>query len=194
MGSSLENRYFLLRDESESRRLNLQHFVYKANIGYLLHPCIPIPSRTESRNEFHLADVGTGTGIWLFDISQSLPTSSHLSAFDISPSQFHVNRSLTPNITFIQHDLLKPFPSVHLQKYDVVHIRLMCLVLSKDEWAPAVQNIMTLLKPGGYLQWVDARLDNLKAYPIADNAATVYADRCKEIVDKATAAMNKDLR
>ena len=142
--------------------------MYKANIGYLLHPSIPTQSRTGYHNGFHLADVGAGTGsvdgllsfhanypkhsahsrnfrIWLLDIFQSIPPSSHLSAFDISPVQFDLNRSLPPNITFTEHDLLKPFPGTHLKKYDVVHIRLMCLVLRKDEWAQAVKNLVTLL-------------------------------------------------
>lgn len=44
------------------------------------------------------------------------------------------------------------------------------------------------------MQWVDARLDNFKAYPNAENAATEYAERCKEIVNRTSAAMNKDLR
>jgi chemotaxis methyl-accepting protein methylase len=77
--------------------------------------------------------------IWLLDLAQSFPPHAHLSALDISTTQLGLNRTLPPNITFTQHDLLKPFPAAHLEKYDVVLIRLMCLVLSKDEWAPAVK-------------------------------------------------------
>ena len=49
------------------------------------------------------------------------------------------------NTTFMQHDFLKTFPPHFLGKYDIVHIRLMCLALRQDEWEPALKNIMSLL-------------------------------------------------
>lgn len=95
----------------------------------------------------------------------------------------------------------------------------MCFVLSKDEWTPAVKNIMTLLsmfpnppdtvvescvegkdliricyvEPGGHLQWVDASLANAKIYLSDESTVIVYAHRCREIIERAFSAMNKDL-
>ena len=39
-------------------RLNLQHYLWKDQTGFLLHPDIPLDGRTELK----IADVGTGTG------------------------------------------------------------------------------------------------------------------------------------
>lgn len=38
-------------------------------------------------------------------------------------------------------------------KYDVVHLRLLITAMLPEEWEPAVRNVLTLLKPGGFLQW-----------------------------------------
>ena len=39
-------------------RLNLQHYLWKDQTGFLLHPTIPLDGRTDLK----IADVGTGTG------------------------------------------------------------------------------------------------------------------------------------
>ena len=39
-------------------RLNLQHYLWKDQIGYLLHPSIPLSALENPK----IADVGTGTG------------------------------------------------------------------------------------------------------------------------------------
>ena len=49
--------YRLGRDVIASTRLNLQHYIWKENIGYLLHPSIKL-----SGDNISIADVGTGTG------------------------------------------------------------------------------------------------------------------------------------
>lgn len=39
------------------RRLNFQHYIWKDQIGYLLHPSIP-----REGDSLKIADIGTGTG------------------------------------------------------------------------------------------------------------------------------------
>ena len=58
----------LERSHIASCRLNLQHYLWKAAIGYNVHPSIPISSATI------VADVAAGTGMWLVDLAQSYPT------------------------------------------------------------------------------------------------------------------------
>lgn len=59
MGST--DPYRLGRDVIASTRLNLQHYIWKENIGYLLHPSIRFPNAS-SNSDISIADVGTGTG------------------------------------------------------------------------------------------------------------------------------------
>jgi len=57
------------------------------------------------------------------------------------------NRDKLPgNIKFRYQNFLQPFPEELLGKYDLVHVRVMVLALSSDEWEPAVRNLMTLLR------------------------------------------------
>ncbi|KAJ5117424.1 hypothetical protein N7448_011056 [Penicillium atrosanguineum] len=100
-----------------------------------------------------IADVGTGTGIWLRDVADILPVTCQLDGFDISDAMFPSKTVLPANVTFRRQNLLEKFPDDYLGKYDVVNVRVMVVALSFDEWEPAVRNLMTLLR--GYLQWVD---------------------------------------
>lgn len=49
-----------------------------------------------------------------------------------------------------------PFPAADLGTFDVVATRFTSSVASRAEFTHAVANLMTLLKPGGWLQWVDS--------------------------------------
>lgn len=64
--------YGLTRDAAESKRLNAQHNVWKANIGYLLHPRIQSNLAEKPR----IGDVGTGTGVWIVDLATEMEAHS----------------------------------------------------------------------------------------------------------------------
>jgi len=56
-------------------------------------------------------------------------------------------------VKFSTLNLLEPVPE-HLQAtFDVLHLRLLVLGLPKGTWEVACQNILSLLKPGGWVQW-----------------------------------------
>jgi len=66
------DNYGLTRDATESARLNAQHAVWKANIGFLLHPRIQCDLAETPR----IGDVGTGTGVWILDLRNELVSHS----------------------------------------------------------------------------------------------------------------------
>ncbi|KAJ5816423.1 hypothetical protein N7447_008656 [Penicillium robsamsonii] len=149
MSEVQHGEYLLVRNMAESERLETQFKAWQVSIGYLLHPAI------KQHDRMRIADVGTGTGIWLRELAAVLPATCQLDGFDISDVMFPSKDALPENITFHHQNFLEPFPEEYLGEYDVVNVRVMVAALSHDEWEPAVQNLMTLLKPGGYLQWVD---------------------------------------
>ncbi|KGO45652.1 hypothetical protein PEX1_011060 [Penicillium expansum] len=151
MSDEVQSRgeYLLVRNMAESERLEMQYKAWQANIGYLLHPAI------KQHDRMRIADVGTGTGIWLRDLAAILPITCQLDGFDLSDVMFPRKNALPENITFHHQNLLAPFPDEYLGEYDVVNVRVMLVALSDVEWEPAVRNLMTLLKPGGHLQWID---------------------------------------
>ncbi|KAJ5619785.1 hypothetical protein N7510_003769 [Penicillium lagena] len=147
MSNQVQSRgeYLLVRNMAERERLDMQYKAWQANIGYLLHPII------KQQDHMRIAD---------------------LDGFDLSDAMFPCKNALPENITFHQQNLLEPFPDEYLGKYDVVNVRVMVVALSSDEWEPAVRNLMTLLKPGGHLQWTDCAAHEcvVKGEPIGKRA------------------------
>lgn len=52
--------------------------------------------------------------------------------------------------------MLLPFPKEELETYDLVAVRFVSAATTRVEWGRAIHNLLTILKPGGYLQWIDS--------------------------------------
>lgn len=142
-----EEGYPFNRDALASTRLNLQHQLWIACTGYHLHNKVVVPQNAL------VADIGCGTGIWSLELARQLPMGGKIEAYDLNLAQTPPKAWWPSNVTFSQMDIFADIPQ-HIQaRYDVLNIRLfMCVVQSGDPM-PLLQNLMKLLKPGGYLQW-----------------------------------------
>ncbi|KAF2260597.1 hypothetical protein CC78DRAFT_431409, partial [Lojkania enalia] len=129
-------------------RTTLQHYLYKDGLNYLLHPSIPT-----SKENLRVAEIGVGTCIWMIELARYLPTSAQLDGFDISFVQCPPKDWLCPNIAWIEHDVFSEPPTELHEKYDVIHIQLFITILRDGNPVPMLQNLMKMLKPGGYIQW-----------------------------------------
>ncbi|KAJ5034553.1 hypothetical protein NUH16_005992 [Penicillium rubens] len=150
MGGISHQVYLLDRDEAETKRLNNQHR-FLVDLSNLIHPSIPTDLTA-------VADIGTGTGVWLEDVAKVLPNKSvHLHGFDISSDQFprghQIQRPGQKPIPLSVHDALHPFPAEHRGRYDLVHIRLLTAGLKQADYIRVLANARTLLKPNGWIQW-----------------------------------------
>lgn len=103
----------LPRDSDGSKRLNSQHaFMFNLSNGRLIHPSI------SCKDLRAMADVATGTGVWLREVAASQVVTSQtddstkraFTGFDISPQQFPSAADLTPGVEFVVHDMTEPFP------------------------------------------------------------------------------------
>ncbi|CAI7657464.1 unnamed protein product [Penicillium glandicola] len=151
MGSISDSVYLLDRDEVETKRLNDQHR-FLVNVSNLIHPSVPKDDITA------VADLGTGTAIWLQDVAKALPNkSAYLHGFDISPAQYprdhEIERPGQDPIHLSVHDALHPFPAEHHGRYDLVHIRLLTAGLKHADYTNVLSNARQLLKPNGWIQW-----------------------------------------
>jgi len=173
---AVTEEYMLRRDPEESRRLDAQHeFMRQLSTGHLVHPSIPC-AKIKS-----VADVATGTGIWLRELAAS-PTFLNPSnvkqrsfvGFDISPQQFPSSEELQSGVCLVIHDMTETFPLRYHENFDLVNVRLVSYVLKALELEKVVRNILQLLsrslpstfnyhenltfpaEPGGYLQWQEA--------------------------------------
>ncbi|KAG4259006.1 hypothetical protein FPRO03_13228 [Fusarium proliferatum] len=146
------DEYVLGRDISGSIRLDAQHLLWRLHTGYALHPAIPRSSKMK------VAEVGTGTGIWLFDLAQELPDTVCLHGYDISASQFPSKELWPLNVNMCVMDSLQDPPDSLLEKYDVVHLRMWASNLRTKDVKTLICSVSKLLKPGGYIQWEEANL------------------------------------
>jgi SAM-dependent methyltransferase len=138
--------YILDRNHLAACRLNLQHYLWKEALGFTIEPSIPIPQNA------NVADVACGTGLWLLDAARLLP-GAQFSGFDIDLSQAPHPDLLPSSITLKEWNL---FENIHPHwegQFDLVHVRLLVLVLSGETRKSFVECLLKLLKPGGYIQW-----------------------------------------
>lgn len=101
------------------------------------------------------------------DLQQSLTDLgvklSSLEGFDINPTNFPPKWSCPPNVGFTTLDVLKPLPKELLGTYDIVHMRAFASLITKNDPLPAINQALSLLKPGGWLQWEETRVDRWTA-------------------------------
>ncbi|KAI1496055.1 hypothetical protein F5X99DRAFT_401475 [Biscogniauxia marginata] len=163
IGGTNEDGYRLGRGYAAATRLNLQQFLWKDAQGFLLHPKIQEYLRSKGsssaegeQKELAIADLATGTGIWLFDLLRSPELADldlRLHGFDISADLYPHSAWLPHNLGFSVSDLLRDPPAEFQGKFDVVHVRLILSVVRSGSPKPVINHIKKLLKPGGYLQW-----------------------------------------
>ena len=142
-----EHGYLLNRGHIGSCRLNLQYYLWKSALGFSLHPSISVSPQTT------LADVATGTGLWLLEMAQLYPE-TQMNGFDIDLSMAPDHHWLPANVKFSYWNIFEEPPDHLIGQYDVVHVRLLVLVVT-DDAGSVLRNLLKLLKPGGVLQWDD---------------------------------------
>ncbi|KAJ5256643.1 hypothetical protein N7478_012747 [Penicillium angulare] len=156
-------------------KLNLHHYLLRELHGYLVHPSIP----TGDPN-LRVADVGTGTGIWLTDIAHHFPSNVRLDGLDISLESTPPKEWLPQNGNFREWNILSEVPSDLVGVYDIVNISLLMFVLKDDEIKSALGNLLKLLKPGGYLQWAEVDLQSFRIRTSSpENKTEALADLMK---------------
>ena len=167
------DNYILNRDFTASVRLNCQHYIWLQELGYNLHPSVPISSLGPNPR---IADVATGTGAWLLEVARAYPTAT-CDGFDISLVQAPPAIWLPKNVSFSQWDMLQPPPADRVGTYDIVHIRLVTIVIEKKDPVGAIRNLAALLKPNGYIQWDEIELSDTVVAHAAGEMGKVDAVR-----------------
>lgn len=153
-----EKYYLFNRDSLETKRyslflsssivvtnpksLNAQHGYLQGTINFHIHPSIPLNPNDPN---VKIAEVATGTGIWLTETAQRSPPTWQFDGFDISPAQFPSLSEWPPNVKYHVHDALAPFPEEFHGYYDVVAVRMICAALGNEEWEIVCANLKQCL-------------------------------------------------
>ncbi|KAK2775673.1 methyltransferase domain-containing protein [Colletotrichum kahawae] len=165
--------------DAELERLAFNHFnLWTPLTGDLLPP--QILKHILSKERPRVADVATGSGVWLTSLTEILPQRAELVGFDIDPLKFPPRpptppipappvspplRPEQPSLDFRVHDALERFPEDARGTFDLVHVRLLALGLKTDDWDVAVGNLVELVRPGGWVLWRDTADLFIRAYP-----------------------------
>ncbi|KAF2205094.1 hypothetical protein GQ43DRAFT_408126 [Delitschia confertaspora ATCC 74209] len=160
--SGEEEPYWIGRNPTEQQRLNRQHFIWTKCISYLIHPSI----KSNLSQDAKIADIGTGTGIWLNEVSKVSPPTYTFTGFDNSSAQFLSPEELSPNVKLQIGDFMKPFPEELHGTFDLVNIRLIVVTMTggRGVWERTLKNVLTLLKPGGFIQWIEGNFFGSRGY------------------------------
>jgi chemotaxis methyl-accepting protein methylase len=113
---------------------------------------------------------------------------------DILSTQFRDPSIVPSNITFRTQNILTHFPAEFWAKYDVVHVRFWVFALNKDDWAIAVKTLVSLLRPGGWIQWCDAAIGTLRSVNDGREKSKKYIDQSIMDVMQLAVKMGKDFR
>ncbi|KAL8924483.1 MAG: hypothetical protein Q9172_002648 [Xanthocarpia lactea] len=163
-------------DARECRRLNTQHEVIKHAIlgGQLVHSSIRRMGTIDT-----VADLGCGTGAWLEDVANTYfaedgefkDSLATLIGFDVNALAF--SHSTSAGIQLVEHDCTKPFDARYIGRFDLVNIRGLAFEFPRARFPCLIENAVPLMRPGGYLQWLETKAQVWKAYPDSAEIAKV---------------------
>lgn len=172
-----DDPYFLTRTAEEAQRIDEQHRIVTAVTG-LLDPGVP-----HQQPGLKIADIGTSTARWILDLHESrtaehspTTTSDVYVGFDISTLHFPDPKTLPSdiNIRLEQHDILKPCPSEFHNSFDISHIRFLVLALTGSlQMKTALANTIAITKLGGWVEWVEFDLSNIRILPYSDDPSDI---------------------
>lgn len=142
---------FSARHVQEYDRLRMQHELQKhAQRNKLIQ--VPL-SKTEP---VRILDSATGDGFWMLDVCEEFSNATFMGT-DIEPKHFEKLKGLD-NIKCKAQSVTNDWPQEDKAAYDLVHQRYCLAVFTYDQSAEAVKRLFELVKPGGYIQLVEADL------------------------------------
>ncbi|KAL2836689.1 hypothetical protein BJY01DRAFT_258622 [Aspergillus pseudoustus] len=146
--------YPLARNSAAAARLNYQFYLWKDSLGFSLHPTIATSLKAQILSP-SIADICTGTAIWLLDLLPEFSPTANFEGLDMSLALTPPTAWLPPNLTVREWNLDDDVPDDLVEKYDVIHLRLLVLVVRDGDPAPVTRKVARMLKPGGWIQWDD---------------------------------------
>ncbi|KAI8308111.1 N-methyltransferase tcpN [Colletotrichum sp. SAR11_59] len=140
--------YVLNRGDVAKERARLEYNHHKIWLPLCGGLCPPqILAHLRQLPAPRVAELATGTGIWLRDMAAQLPSTAELRGIDMDTTKFPPASELPKNMSMMQHNALKPFPQEMHGTFDMVHVRLISLGMKKDDWAVVARHFMPARLP-----------------------------------------------
>nr|CAG8559085.1 15590_t:CDS:2 [Entrophospora candida] len=113
-------------------------------------------------------DIGCGSGTWILEMSYDYPSTSFVG---IGMLPIFPNNIKPQNVEFLLFDNDDGLPFED-NKFDFVHMRMMGLALTEQGWPEMLNEIVRVLKPGGWFECMESGGSYINAGPIAEQLNT----------------------
>ncbi|CAG8655961.1 7977_t:CDS:2, partial [Funneliformis caledonium] len=127
---------------SELDRVNLQHFLLKELNGFNFKSPVDL-----NNPQVSVLDVGCGAGTWILDLASENPANFY--GIDILP--LFPTEIKPSNVSFSIANLIDGLPFKD-NSFDFVHMRFFVFCLSESDWEIAIQEIVRVCKPNGWIE------------------------------------------
>lgn len=186
-----QQEYWLDRNFLSSSRLTYQHDLLSKRLGYLLHPDIcEKTGLTSTSGSFHtkpirVLDLGCGNGIWAIELAHQLRNAScpvQITGLDISPEMFPDPNTWPSNVIFSTYNFMKPPPEEFVEKFDIINNRFIWPVLWRSDEIRdlVIKHFTRMLKPGGYLQWLEPMPPSFRLLTFEPDGSVSIAEEMDE--------------
>ncbi|KAF0519587.1 S-adenosyl-L-methionine-dependent methyltransferase [Gigaspora margarita] len=164
-------KYPLPNDGQECDRLHTQHFLHR----YIWQSNFSSPVEQILKNDGERAkvlDVGCGAATWLFEMATSYPNAD-FTGFDMSP---HQPTQIKPfNAEFVVGNVLDGL-TFEDDTFDFIYQRMLFAAYPKSKWMFVINELVRVLKPGGYLELTE--IDPLVKH-VGPASKLFYESACK---------------
>lgn len=135
--------YLLPVSEDEHDRLINDHYTHRMTWGRNFMS----PIEEVLREGAKVLDVGCGSGTWMFEVATEFPESVFI-GIDITP---FIPMIRPPNVKFEHANFLNKL-AFDDETFDFVHVRGICMGLTRQHWEPLINELVRVTKIGGYIE------------------------------------------
>ncbi|CAG8497503.1 2651_t:CDS:2 [Dentiscutata heterogama] len=147
-------------DENEVDSYQIIHNVFRSIWnGNYMSPITPILKSGDAK----VLDIGCGPGTWACDMSSDFRNSTFIGVETLP--MFPIQKP--SNVEFKLHkDFTSRFPFED-NSFDFIHLRFCWFYFTFDQWrTTAIKELVRLLKPGGWLEFIEISLDGENLGPV----------------------------
>ncbi|KAI0411482.1 hypothetical protein F5X98DRAFT_46755 [Xylaria grammica] len=147
-----QTHYFLDGNPEELERLQLGQEI----ISDCFRKLVFAPVDLESPG-LRVLDSATADGLWLRDLCECSPSSSRDAQTYIGTdiTSIYFPRAGIPGVQLYEQSITKAWPSEWNCTFDLVHQRMALAAAGKGDVREALQRLIGLVKPGGWIQLVE---------------------------------------
>ncbi|KAI6371414.1 hypothetical protein MCOR32_006190 [Pyricularia oryzae] len=170
-------------NQTEVHRLDMQHqCIHDANPTFVYAPL------DLSRGGYKILDQATGSGIWIREARAAAGADNEWVGTDIEDQYFPTDPPA--DTTYRHQSMTEPWPEHWRGYFDLVHSRMALPGVGVFPLATAVKNLISLVRPGGWIQLVEVEWNEWRMGP----EGTVFRDAIRGLFAAVTGGQGVDLR